>query len=74
MKKAEAPVILSLVRAPELDKKEIAEFFGVSESDFESESLGRGRYSLTVDKIETAIAMFTSISKNHVNYSLTIRC
>lgn len=73
MRKAQAPVTLSLVRAPELNKNEIAEFFGVSENDFESESLGRGRYNLTVDKIDTAIAMFTSISKNHVNYLLTIR-
>lgn len=67
MKKAKVPVILSLVYAPILDKKEIAEFFKVSEEDFEVENgASEGRYLLTVKIIESAIKMFNSIAENQV--------
>jgi hypothetical protein len=66
LEKAEAPVVLTLIRAPILEKKEMAEFFGILESDFESEDLGTGRYSLTVHKIETAIKMLSNTAKNPV--------
>jgi len=73
LEKAEAPVVLTLVRAPPLEKKEMTEFFGISESDFESEDLGRGRYNLTIHKIETAIKMFNNTARIPVNSLSTIR-
>jgi hypothetical protein len=73
LEKAEEPVVLTLVRAPPLEKKEMAEFFGVSESDFESEDLERGRYNITVYKVETAIKMFNNTAHNAVNPLSTIR-
>lgn len=66
LEKAEEPVTLTLVRAPTLSKKEIADFFNISESDFESESQPRGRYILTVSRIEVAKKMFNTTARNSV--------
>lgn len=67
MGKIDEPVDLSLVKAPILSKSEIADFFGVEESDFECQEQGKSRYKLTVNNGQIGIKMFNSLKHNFVN-------
>jgi len=59
---------LSLIKAPVLTKKEIADFFGVEENEFESKEQGKSSYKITVNNGQIGIKMFNSIKHNSVSF------
>jgi len=69
------PIVIKLVKAPVLDKQEIAKFFIIDDKDFEiiktNDKEGICSYYLQVQKSETAVQMFTQYLKNRV-FSLSI--
>jgi hypothetical protein len=69
LEKITEPVELSLVRAPILTKKEISDFFGLEENEFEIKEQGKNSYKITVKNGEIGINMFNTIKHKFVSFS-----